>query len=100
MKLKKLSLLLAVPVLALSLGACSKDAADDSAKAVGDAAKAAGDTAVHTAETAAGSVDECDANLSRQIRRNDRAGRARCHGHGSGWMARRQGTESAGQYYH
>ena len=58
MKLKKLILLLAVPVLALMLGACSKDAPGDSAKAAGDVAKAAGDTAVHTAEAAVATVDE------------------------------------------
>ena len=51
MKLRKLSLLLAVPVLGLSLGACSQDAADQSAAAVDD-------TAVHTAEVAVATVGE------------------------------------------
>jgi nitrite reductase (NO-forming)/hydroxylamine reductase len=68
MKLKKLSLLLAVPLLALSLGACSKDAADDSAKA-------AGDTAVHSAETAVASVDELMAKGERVYNANCAA----CH---------------------
>ena len=68
MKLEKLSLLLAVPVLALSLGACSKDAPDDSAKA-------AGDTAVHTAEAAVATVDELMAKGERVYNANCAA----CH---------------------
>ena len=51
MKLKKLSLYLLVPILGLTIGACSQDAADDSAAT-------ASDTAVHTAEVAAGGKDE------------------------------------------
>ncbi len=50
MKLKKLSLTLLVPLLGLTLGACSQDAADESADA--------GDTAVHTAEVSAAAKDE------------------------------------------
>ena len=46
---KKLSLLLAVPLLGLSLGACSQDSAEPSA---------ANDTAVHNAEVAVASVGE------------------------------------------
>ena len=51
MKLRKLSLLLAATVMGLSLGACSKEAADESAAA-------AGDTAVHTAEVAVATAGE------------------------------------------
>jgi len=51
MKLKKLSLYLLVPILGLTIGACSQDAADDSAAT-------ADDTAVHTAEVSAGGKDE------------------------------------------
>ena len=50
MKLKKLSLYLLVPILGLTIGACSQDAADDSA--------ATADTAVHTAEVSAAGKDE------------------------------------------
>ena len=46
---KKLSLFLAVPILGLTIGACSNDSADT---------PAANDTAVHTAETAVATVDE------------------------------------------
>ena len=66
MKLEKLSLLLAVPLLAL--GACSKEAADDSAKATGD-------TAVHTAETAVATADELMAKGERVYNANCAA----CH---------------------
>ena len=51
MKLKKLSLYLLVPILGLTIGACSQDAADDSAAP-------ASDTAVHTAEVSAAGKDE------------------------------------------
>ena len=51
MKLKKLSLYLLVPILGLTIGACSQDAADDSAAT-------ASDTAVHTAEVSAAGKDE------------------------------------------
>jgi len=51
MKLKKLSLYLLVPILGLTIGACSQDAADDSAAT-------ANDTAVHTAEVSAAGKDE------------------------------------------
>ena len=50
MKLKNLSLYLLVPILGLTIGACSQDAADDSA--------ATADTAVHTAEVSAAGKDE------------------------------------------
>jgi nitrite reductase (NO-forming)/hydroxylamine reductase len=50
MKLKKLSLYLLVPILGLTIGACSQDAADESA--------ATADTAVHTAEVSAAGKDE------------------------------------------
>ncbi|MGB5331104.1 MAG: cytochrome D1 domain-containing protein [Woeseiaceae bacterium] len=66
MNVKKISLLLAVPVLAL--GACSKDAP-------GDSAKAAGDTAVHTAEAAVATVDELMAKGERVYNANCAA----CH---------------------
>ena len=49
MNVKKLSLLLAVPLVGLSLGACSQDQADSSAT---------GDTAVHDAEVAVATADE------------------------------------------
>ena len=51
MKLKNLSLYLLVPILGLTIGACSQDAADDSAAT-------ASDTAVHTAEVSAAGKDE------------------------------------------
>ena len=51
MKLGKLSLLFIVPLLGLTIGACSQDAADDSAAV-------SNDTAVHTAEVAVATVDE------------------------------------------
>jgi len=51
MNLKKLSLLLMVPVLGLSIGACSKKAADESAATTAD-------TAVHTAEVAVAAAGE------------------------------------------
>ena len=51
MKLGKLSLLFFVPLLGLTIGACSQDAADDSAAV-------SNDTAVHTAEVAVATVDE------------------------------------------
>ncbi len=51
MKLKNLSLYLLVPILGLTIGACSQDAADDSA-ATGS------DVAVHTAEVSAAGKDE------------------------------------------
>jgi nitrite reductase (NO-forming)/hydroxylamine reductase len=51
MKLGKLSLLLIVPFVGLSIGACSKEAAEEPAVA-------ASDTAVHTAETAVATADE------------------------------------------
>jgi nitrite reductase (NO-forming)/hydroxylamine reductase len=51
MKLKNLSLYLLVPILGLTIGACSQDAADDSAAT-------ADDTAVHTAEVSAAGKDE------------------------------------------
>ena len=50
MLLKKLSLLLMVPLVGLSLGACSKQADEPAA--------AADDTAVHTAEVAAAGADD------------------------------------------
>jgi len=50
MLLKKLSLLLIVPLVGLSLGACSKQADEPAA--------AADDTAVHTAEVAAAGADD------------------------------------------
>jgi len=50
MLLKKLSLLLMVPLVGLSLGACSKQADEPTA--------AADDTAVHTAEVAAAGADD------------------------------------------
>jgi len=50
MKLKKLSLFLLVPILGLTIGACSQEAADNTAAT-------ADDTAVHTAEVAAGGTD-------------------------------------------
>ena len=46
---KTISLLLAVPLMGLALGACSQDSADS---------PAATDTAVHTAKVAAASADE------------------------------------------
>ncbi len=51
MKLGKLSLLLAVPLIGLSFGACSKEAAEDSAATTND-------TVVHAAEVAVATVDE------------------------------------------
>jgi nitrite reductase (NO-forming)/hydroxylamine reductase len=51
MKLKKLSLALLVPMLGLTIGACSQEAADAPAAA-------ANDTAVHTAEVSAANKDE------------------------------------------
>jgi len=51
MNLKKLSLYLLVPILGLTIGACSQDAADDSTAT-------ANDTAVHTAEVSAAGKDE------------------------------------------
>ncbi len=51
MKLKNLSLYLLVPILGLTIGACSQDAADDTAAT-------ASDTAVHTAEVSAAGKDE------------------------------------------
>ena len=51
MKLGKLSLLFFVPLLGLTIGACSQEAADDSAAV-------SNDTAVHTAEVAVATVDE------------------------------------------
>ena len=51
MKLRKLILIIAVPLIGLLLGACSKEAAEDSAAT-------AGDTAVHTAEVAVATADE------------------------------------------
>ncbi len=52
MKLRNLSLYLVIPILGLSLGACSKEAADEPAAASGS------DTAVHTGEVAAANKDE------------------------------------------
>ncbi|MCP5093790.1 MAG: cytochrome c, partial [Gammaproteobacteria bacterium] len=51
MRLRKLGLPLVVPFIALAIGACSKEAADESPATVAD-------TAVHTAETAVATVDE------------------------------------------
>ena len=51
MKLKKLSLALLVPMMGLTLAACSQDAADTPAAA-------ANDTAVHTAEVSAATKDD------------------------------------------
>ena len=52
MLIKKLSLLLVVPLIGLSIGACSKQADDTATKA------AAGDTAVHTAEVSAAAAGD------------------------------------------
>jgi len=51
MKMNKLSILVLVPMLGLTLGACSQEAADTPAAA-------ANDTAVHTAEVSAAGKDE------------------------------------------
>jgi len=51
MKMNKLSILVLVPMLGLTLGACSQEAADKPAAA-------ANDTAVHTAEVSAAGKDE------------------------------------------
>jgi len=51
MKLNKLGLLMLVPMLGLTIGACSQEAADTPAAA-------ANDTAVHTAEVSAAGKDE------------------------------------------
>ena len=53
MQVKKLGLILIIPLMGLSLQACTPDAADTAA-----VPPAANDTAVHTAEVAAGDVSE------------------------------------------
>ena len=65
---RKLSLLLSVPLLGLSIGACTKDAADESAKA-------AGDTAAHSVEAVVDTVEELMAKGERVYRANCAA----CH---------------------